>query len=261
MSVSERAFSFEPALIQDLIGAKRILFITGAGISAESGLPTYRGVGGLYEDVDTPDDLPIETILSGPMFQRRPDLTWRYMLQLEEACRGASYNRAHEAIARFQEHFEVVVLTQNVDGFHGDAGSQNVIEIHGNLRRIQCIRCSFCEQVPNYAHLQGPTPRCQVCGDVLRPAVVLFGEMLPPDAVDRMVTELERGFDLIFSVGTSALFPYIAEPVWLAAEHGIPTVEINPVATDLSSAVRYRISAQAGDALQRLWRAWQSQAS
>ena len=102
-----------------LSAAKRILFITGAGLSADSGLPTYRGVGGLYEGALTDIGLPIEQALSGEVFRSRPDITWRYLAQIESSCRGARPNAGHYAIARLAAlHGKVTTLTQNVDGFH-----------------------------------------------------------------------------------------------------------------------------------------------
>ncbi len=114
--------------------AGSILFITGAGTSADSGLPTYRGVGGLYEDKDTQDGIPVEMAMAGEMLDSQPTVTWKYLSQIESNCRGATFNQAHKVIAEMERCFERVwVLTQNVDGFHRAAGSKNVIEIHGSL--------------------------------------------------------------------------------------------------------------------------------
>ncbi|MGH8459507.1 MAG: Sir2 family NAD-dependent protein deacetylase, partial [Nevskiales bacterium] len=124
--------------------ARRILVITGAGISADSGLPTYRGIGGLYEDTMTGDKVPIEVALSGEMMRLEPQLTWKYIHQIESACRGARFNEAHRIIAAMQDRFETVcVLTQNIDGFHRDAGSRNLIEIHGNIHELHCVQCDY----------------------------------------------------------------------------------------------------------------------
>ena len=119
--------------IADLIAqSQRILFITGAGLSAESGLPTYRGIGGLYDEANTEEDIPIEVALSGGMLKQRPEITWKYLLQVADACRGAGHNIGHELIAKIQEiKPDSWVLTQNIDGFHRSAGSNQLIEIHG----------------------------------------------------------------------------------------------------------------------------------
>ncbi|MGF1508953.1 MAG: NAD-dependent deacetylase [Myxococcota bacterium] len=244
-------------LIQRVAGhlehAHRLLFVTGAGLSADSGLPTYRGIGGLYDGPNT-DELPIEVLLSGPMYQRDPSRTWKYISQLEAACRGAEPNRGHRVIANLETSFDVVVLTQNVDGLHHAAGSSRVIEIHGALRRLRCPACTWRDEVSDYAALEA-VPRCPICEGIIRPDVVLFEEMLPEVALDTWSEEANRGFDMVFSVGTSSLFPYIIEPVWMAAQRGLPTVEINPASTDLSSVVDVHLQLRAAEALDALAKA------
>ncbi len=230
---------------QELQASRRILFITGAGVSAGSGLPTYRGVGGLYNDGTTSDGLSIEEALSGGCFAVRPDITWKYLAQIEHNCHGVVPNAAHLAIAGLERRHEVVVLTQNIDGLHVRAGSSNVIEIHGNLDERYCPHCKTAADAGDAA----VPPKCSVCGKIVRPKVVLFGEMLPEIAIDRLYAELDRGFDMVFSVGTTSVFPYIAEPVLRAARAGITTVEINPARTGLSKLVRYYIPLPAEEAL------------
>ncbi|GAB4542704.1 MAG: NAD-dependent deacylase [Haliangiales bacterium] len=237
----------------ELRAARSVLFITGAGLSADSGLPTYRGIGGLYEERHTEEDIPIEVALSGPMLTQRPDIAWRHIYSIEAACRGAAPNRAHELIAALEQRLERVwVLTQNVDGFHRAAGTQNLIEIHGDIHRLRCTVCAYRERVADYSGLEIP-PRCRDCGAVIRPEVVLFGEMLPPRAVQTLRAALSEGFDLIFSVGTTSMFPYIAGPVIHASRSGRVTVEINPGDTAVSSLVRYRIRASAKLAFEAIW--------
>lgn len=232
--------------------AERILFITGAGLSADSGLPTYRGVGGLYEDTHTDIGLPIEQALSGEMFARRPDITWRFLSQIEASCRGAHPNAGHYAIARLEALRDgVTVLTQNVDGFHLEAGSRDVIEMHGTLRRLRCVDCGRSRHVDNYAGLTIP-PECPYCGGILRPDVVLFGEALPDQAVHRFESVLAAGPELVVSVGTGSAFPYIAGPVMWAIESGIPTIEINPGHTPLSERVDFRLCLRAAEVLPAL---------
>jgi NAD-dependent deacetylase len=235
-----------------LAKAKRALFITGAGISADSGLPTYRGVGGLYDGGKTEDGLPIETMLSGTMLRDRPELTWKYMRRIERACRGAEPNRGHQILAELERRIaKVVIFTQNVDGFHRAAGSTNVIEIHGNLHDLRCTSCDWREHVADFSKL-GALPRCPTCKSIVRPDVVLFGEPLPHGPFNRFEDEMAKGFDVVFSIGTSALFPYIARPVLVAKSEGIPTVEINPGDTDLSTLVDIRIKATALTALKAI---------
>lgn len=231
--------------------ARRVLFITGAGISAESGLPTYRGVGGLYNEMTIDEGLPIEEILSGDTFARDPALTWKYLLEIERACRGARPNTAHALIAGLEARCEVCVITQNVDGFHVLAGSSDVIEIHGRLSELLCTRCGQRQSAADFDTLALP-PRCADCGGIIRPNVVLFGEMLPPRAIARYEKALLRGFDMVFAVGTTAGFPYIHEPVVASARAGLPTIEINPGRTPLSSLVSHRLECGAVAALQAI---------
>lgn len=228
--------------------ARRILFITGAGISADSGLPTYRGIGGLYDAAVTEEGYPIEEALSGAMMAERPEITWKYLAQIEANCRGARPNGAHEAIAWLEGSRQVTVLTQNIDNLHRTAGSRDLIEIHGTLHRLRCTGCGWRGAVTDYGGLAIP-PVCGECGEPLRPDVVLFGEALPADAVDRLIATLAAGTDLVFSVGTTSVFPYIAAPVFEAAQRGIPTVEINPGESRVSGFVDVRLRMGAAPAL------------
>lgn len=240
------------AICRHLRMARRLLFITGAGISADSGLPTYRGIGGLYEEQVTDEGLPIEVALSGEMFREEPHITWKYLAQIERACRGATFNDAHRVISEMQRAFEVCVLTQNVDGFHRRAGSGQVIEMHGAIHRLWCRHCGAQEQVEDFAHLQLP-PRCGHCHAIVRPRVVLFNEELPRQALLAWSQAWERGFDMVFTVGTTSVFPYIAEPVLDAARMGVPTVEINPDRSQVSELVAHRLRGGAALWLRRLW--------
>ena len=236
--------------------AERILIITGAGLSADSGLPTYRGLGGLYNG-HTAEGLPIEAALSGPMLQRDPALCWKYLAELGKACLGARPNAAHFAIAELQRRKPGCwVLTQNIDGYHRAAGSppQRLIEIHGELAPLYCQSCGA--EDPQLAeHLTRPLPpKCRQCGGILRPPVVLFEEMLPEQAIDSLYAELRKGFAVVLSVGTSASFPYIVEPVLRTRQAGGFTAEINPTRTDLSDVVDVHLAGRALDVLPELVR-------
>lgn len=247
------------AIARLLRQSERVLFITGAGISADSGLPTYRGLGGLYDEEITNDGMPIEEALSGRMMVEQPEITWKYLLQIERNCRGAAPNLAHRVIAELEGIVpEVLVYTQNVDGLHLAAGSRNVIEIHGNLHNLHCTQCRFHTRVETYAGLADP-PLCPVCLAPIRPAVVLFGEALPEQAIGRFEQAFCAGFDLVFSIGTSSLFPYIVEPVIRARRAGIPTVEINPAETAISRFVDYPVRAGAAEAMGRIWHVLQAE--
>lgn len=233
--------------------AKQILFISGAGISADSGLPTYRGVSGLYNDNATDEGYRIEAALSGQMFLQKPEITWKYISQIEKTCRGKSYNRGHEVLAEMEKHFHrTCILTQNVDGFHHKAGSRNIIDIHGNLQDIYCTACDYKTRVPDYGELYIP-PRCPDCGGLIRPDVVLFDEVLSSSKTAHLSNELEKGFDLVFSIGTTSVFPYIAQPVVLAHYGNVPTIEINPSRTAVSELCTVKIPNTAARTLNAIW--------
>nr|ACU83551.1 NAD-dependent protein deacetylase [uncultured bacterium HF130_AEPn_1] len=234
-----------------LARSKRALFITGAGLSADSGLPTYRGVGGLYEDMAPDEGLPIEEILSGRMFAKRPELTWKYIYEIEKACRGRGPNDGHFFISNLEKHGkEVMVFTQNVDGFHKKAGSKDIVDIHGDIHRLICTSCGAQTEVENYADLEIP-PFCP-CSSMLRPDVVLFGEQLPMDKYGRFEMEMQRGFDIVFSIGTSSAFPYIVEPVLRARGKAAFTIEINPMKTVISPYVDLHFKGRAKEVLNAL---------
>ncbi|MBU3915309.1 NAD-dependent protein deacylase [bacterium] len=236
-----------------LLKSNRILFITGAGISAESGLPTYRGISGLYNQQNTEDGISIESALSGTMFMKRPSLTWKYISQIENACRGKSYNRAHEVISEMESFFNgICVLTQNVDGFHHKAGSKNIIDIHGDIHDLYCLYCKYREKVKDFSELDIP-PSCPKCGRMVRPDVVLFDELLSTKKTKNLGEELRKGFDLVFSIGTSSIFPYIAQPLTKAYHDGVPTVEINPTTTRVSNLVDIKITEKAATTMNLIW--------
>jgi NAD-dependent deacetylase len=236
--------------------AERILIITGAGLSADSGLPTYRGVGGLYNG-HTEDGLPIEAALSGPMLDLDPALCWKYLAEIGRACMAAEPNVGHLAIAELQRRKpDCWVLTQNVDGYHLAAGSppQRLIEIHGTFAPLFCMVCGQ-ESAELASHLIRPLPpRCANCGGVLRPPVVLFEEMLPDLALGRLQAQLHKGFDVVVAVGTSASFAYIVEPLLRVRNSGGFTAQIDPTASELSLLVDVHIAEAASDVLPQLVR-------
>lgn len=233
--------------------AKRVLVITGAGISADSGLPTYRGIGGLYNDNDTEEGMPIEVALSGDVMRQRPDITWKHLAQIEANCRHARPNRAHEVIAQLQEIAPTTVLTQNIDGFHHAAGSQDLIEMHGTLFEIHCPACGYAEEVMDYSDITRFPPLCPDCGNGLRPSVVLFGEQLPGAAIQRLEEVLDEGYDVVFSIGTTSVFPYIAQPFAIAGRIGALAIEVNPSSTGVSRFADVLWRCGAAVAMEQLW--------
>jgi len=236
-----------------LARAQRPLFITGAGISADSGLPTYRGIGGLYNDRVTEEGFPIEEAISGHMLARRPEITWRYIGQIESNCREAGPNAAHRLIAALEEEKPALwVLTQNIDSLHRKAGTKNMIEIHGTVHRLLCTACDYRREVEDYVGLVLP-PSCPECGQLVRPDVVLFGEMLPQLALKQLAQVMEEGPDIVISIGTTSVFPYIAHPVWWARQNDVAAVEINPGETEVSMIATHRLRIGAAQALTALW--------
>lgn len=239
--------------------ADDVFVVTGAGISADSGLPTYRGIGGLYDNKSTEDGIPIEKALSGPIFKTHPEITWKYLAEIERGARNATHNRGHEVLAEMEKAFQRFwILTQNVDGFHSSAGSENVIEIHGNLHWMKCTTCDYLKYYDTYADFELP-PVCPKCSAMVRPKVVLFEEQLPADQLDVLYRQAQKDFDLVISIGTSNYFPYIVQPVYLAKQLGIPTVEINPGQTELSDVVDVKLGLGAAKALDEIWRRFQQQ--
>lgn len=244
-------------VVDILMQSRSLLLITGAGISADSGLPTYRGIGGLYNVNQTDEGLPIEELLSGEMMAARPELTWKYLGQIEAAARGARPNRGHQVIAAMEAHFpRVWTLTQNVDGFHRQAGSRNLLEIHGDLHDLYCLNCDYRQTVEDYSGLSIP-PHCPQCQGMLRPDVVLFGEFLDEDRLAKLQEECAIGFDAVFTIGTTSVFPYISEPVRWARQSGSPTIEINPGVSHVSHLVDVRLEMRAAEALDEIWRRYQ----
>jgi NAD-dependent deacetylase len=240
-------------VVELLRRSRSLLFITGAGLSADSGLPTYRGIGGLYQNQNAEAEMPIEQFLSSDAFQERPNQTWNYFLDGEAASRHAKPNRGHQVIAEMQSAFDRVwVLTQNVDGFHHQAGSQNVIAIHGDMRTVRCLHCPYQERLVDYSSLSR-SPQCPKCQGLIRPDVVLFGEQLPARQLAAYRTEISKGFDLVFSVGSTSLFSYISGPVLDAYQSGKPTVEINPGETEVSELVTVKLPMSAATALDQIW--------
>ena len=234
--------------------SKRIFFITGAGISADSGLQTFRGIGGFYINKKM-DGVKIEKVFSEEIVKENPELLWKIIFQMEKSGRHATYNRAHEIIVLMEKYFEVLVVTMNVDNFHESAGSSNVIKLHGDLYTLKCLSCKHEKIVKDYSCLENP-PLCK-CGGIFRPDVVLFGETLSEKQIQNVVDWLEQGFDMIFVIGSTGLFPYVMEPVKLAKNLAVPTIEINPGKTKLSGIVDIKLKEGAAKAMEDVWKRYQ----
>lgn len=215
--------------------ASSALVITGAALSAESGLTHFRGIPGLVRK-DASDGKRFDAGLALETFRQRPAVTWKYLLEIDRAVAAAQPNRGHDVLVAWSRAMRLTIMTVNVDRLHQRAGSRDVIEMHGALHDLRCARCDLSTRHASYAALPMP-PRCAMCGDVLRPDMPLFGETLPADPFTRLQAELDRGFEIVIAVGVNTMFPYLARPVLLAKQAGIPTVEIGHAQTDVTELV------------------------
>ena len=221
--------------------ASRVLVLTGAGVSAESGVPTFRGGG----NTAVWKGMPFDVISSAGMLERNLPAVWEWFDYRRNLLEALEPNAAHVAIASWQELFaDLTLVTQNIDGLHQKAGSRSVIELHGNIWRARCIACSTIGDV-NEHHA------CLNCGDQVRPDVVLFGELLPPGAYER-AADAASDAELCFVVGTSALVYPAANLSAIAKQAGAYVVEVNPERTLLSDFCDEVLTGKAGDILPRL---------
>jgi NAD-dependent deacetylase len=219
--------------------AKSALFITGSGLSADSDLPHYRGIPGLVRK-NREDGKLFEAALSIDTLARKPMTTWKLLLDMDARVRAAKPNLGHTALVQFEQAIErCTIMTVNVDRLHQRAGSKSVIEMHGALHDLLCTRCEISTRHDRFDRMEIP-PLCPTCDSVLRPDMPLFGEQLPADPFTRLQAELDEGFDLVFCVGVTTMFPYVARPILVAKSEGIPTVEIGTQNTDLSETVDFR---------------------
>jgi NAD-dependent deacetylase len=214
--------SIPSELIRILKSAKNVVALTGAGVSAESGIPTFRDKDGLFtkdnvEDVATPEG-----------FKRNPKLVWEWYSMRREKVKQAHPNPGHIALAKFEEIFpNFTLITQNVDGLHQKAGSRNVIELHGNIMRNKCFANSHPVDVEKLPPSSEIPPRCPVCGSLVRPDVVWFGEFLDPEILSAAEVAT-RNADVFFTIGTSSEVYPAAGFISLAKESGATVIEINP---------------------------------
>lgn len=231
-------------LLDILRAAQSVAVLTGAGISSESGVPTFRdaqtGLWARYsaEELATPE-----------AFAQNPELVWNWYAWRRSLVAGAQPNPGHAALASMATHFaRFDLVTQNVDSLHQRAGSRDVIELHGNISRIKCSR--GCGAVTDFAADETPPP-CRQCGAYLRPDVVWFGEMLPSQALAAAI-QAARQCDAFFSIGTSALVYPAAELPLMALDAGATVIEVNPAATPLSARASFVLQGAAGIVLPAL---------
>ncbi|MCF7886766.1 MAG: NAD-dependent deacylase, partial [Candidatus Marinimicrobia bacterium] len=218
--------------LNKIINAKKVLVITGAGISKESGIPTFRGEEGLWKKF-SPQELA-----SFEGFYKDPALVSEWYQHRRQIIEDVEPNEGHKALVELEEFYsEFTIVTQNVDNLHTQAGSENVIEIHGNIMRNYCIDCGkfFDSQKFNelYSQTEEHIPKCDDCKGLIRPDVVWFGEQLPEREIKQSFQKAQN-CDLCFSIGTSSKVRPAADIPMVADQNGVFIVEINTDRTPLT---------------------------
>lgn len=232
-----------------LRGAQRVVVLTGAGVSAESGIPTFReALTGLWAQYDP-------TMLATPIaFQRDPKLVWDFYEFRRELMRPAQPNPGHYALAELERLKPGLrIITQNVDDLHERAGSHHIIRLHGRINANKCVK--GCQGEPTLIDVSkldyDDVPRCPFCDAYVRPDVVWFGEMLPADALNSAIAASQDA-DLMLVVGTSGVVTPAADMPVYAKQSGARVVEINPTESAITSIVDVWVPAPSGEALPRL---------
>lgn len=233
----------ERTVVDKLAGARCVVVLTGAGISAESGVPTFRGSDGLWRNYRP------EELATPEAFQRDPKLVWEWYNWRRHLLSDKRPNAGHLALAKLERLLpEVVLATQNVDGLHRQAGSRDPLELHGNIMRNRCIECgevtaAVVQEEPELLHCR--------CGGLLRPDVVWFGEELPGAVLEQGLRTSERA-EVFLLAGTSALvYPAASLPL-VARREGALLVEVNPQETPISRAAHVALRGKAGEVLPKL---------
>ena len=244
------AINIPEALVRSLRKAERVVALTGAGVSQESGLRTFRDAQtGLWVQYK-----PTE-LASPEAFARDPKLVWDWYAWRREAIKGVRPNPGHYALADMAHHVpDFSLITQNVDGLHRMAGSPHVIELHGNIQRVKCSSCG--QQAQTWEEADGNVPQCESCGGLLRPDVVWFGESLPRAELEAAVGAA-RACHVFFSIGTSGLVQPAASLAYAARNRGAVVVEINAEPTPLTEKVDFALHGKSGeilpDLIQEVW--------
>lgn len=229
-------------ITEHLRKAKTIVFATGAGISQESGIPTFRGKDGLWRNYDA---MKLATI---DAFYENPKLVWEWYNERRENIFGAEPNLGHKTIAELEKFCQVVILTQNIDGLHQRAGSSKVLELHGSVVKIKCTACDYKDEITS--KFTEIPPLCK-CGNILRPDVVWFGEGLP-QVVWQEAIAYASSCDIMFIVGTSLVVsPANTLPIY-AKKNNATLVEINPDETSMTPDMDLSIRATSAIALPEL---------
>lgn len=231
---------------RELVQAKSLVALTGAGVSAESGVPTFRGAGGLWKDHRAED------LATPSAFARDPALVWEFYNYRRDLIASVRPNPAHFALADLERIVpRFTLVTQNVDGLHREAGSVRVLELHGNIWRVRCMKCGG--EFDRTGERLPTMPTCSVCAGLLRPGVVWFGEALPRDIWSE-AEEAIRECDCILVVGTSAVVQPAAGLAAMARRTGASVIEINLQPTLISREAHLGLYGPAGEVLPELVR-------
>jgi NAD-dependent deacetylase len=229
-----------------LAAARHVVALTGAGISVESGIPPFRGEGGLWEKYDPMEFAHINS------FMKNPEKVWKiFMGDMQKVLLAAKPNNAHLGLARLEQlGILKTVITQNVDGLHQMAGNTDVIEFHGNFAWLRCLECDKRFKTVEVDLSEAP-PKC-TCGGILRPECVFFGEMIPPIALTRSQEESSQ-CDVMLVVGTSALVQPAAFMPVIAQQSGATVIEINPEPTPLTGRIsKFLVAGKAGQIMNEI---------
>ena len=238
----------DSAFLNQLKNAKSIVFFTGAGISAESGIPTFRGKDGIW------NKLKPEELANFDAFLRNPQMVWEWYNHRKKVIHESKPNPAHTTIAEMQKYFDVTVVTQNIDNLHRHAGSKKIYELHGNIERNYCVDCKtfFNDELDFTSGI----PKCK-CGGLIRPDVVWFGEYLPEDQFlggEKAASKC----DIFFVVGTSAVVYPAAGLISVAESSRAIIVEVNLDKTALSYLADYSFYGMAGEILPEILEEYKS---
>ncbi|MBD3226080.1 MAG: NAD-dependent protein deacylase [Caldithrix sp.] len=237
---------FNEKILNRFKNSTQIAVLTGAGISAESGVPTFRGKDGLWNNYD-PQQLASPQALS-----QMPETFWEFYNWRRKKLLGVKPNLGHYALVDMEKLFDdFALITQNVDNLHREAGNTNIYELHGNIARTRCEDCQTFIDQPMSFTLDEKVPRCPHCSGLLRPDVVLFGEMLPQKAF-RDAQEASATCEIFLSIGTSSLVEPAASLPYIAKANGAFLLEINPEKTPLSASADEVVQGKAGEVLPNL---------
>jgi len=245
MSGEDALLAISKSVFERMRHARSVSVLTGAGVSAESGIPTFRGAGGIWQKYD------YRKLATPQGFDEDPRLVWEWYQLRQREMLKARPNPAHMIIAEMESFYpEFSVLTQNIDGMHRRAGNRRILELHGNIWRMKCVRDGL--MVSMDSPVEEIPPLCQ-CGSFMRPDVVWFGEQLSSEVMDE-ASRIARESEIMFVIGTSAMvFPAAALPV-LTKNAGGLVVEVNIEPTDVTSYADASVFGPAGELLPALWK-------